>query len=207
MKYAIRLTHADGRVEFLASSRSGSLTDDIYSAAIFATAERPVQEIKLLREAEDEPAGATFDVVEMEMVVRKVIDVPRPARKSGYVIWFYRRQKSFDRDELQETWVDKKVWYCGPKGLSKNEWSCTSSFGTFSQSTAFPTQAAALKRIQQLQAAAYDYAAWTRKQNDYVPQKSKDHYTTERRRRIANDLMYNRRLIQSMNRLKVESVE
>lgn len=140
MKYGIQLVAEDGSVQYAYSAKAGrpSFTSTLVDAALFAQEETAVKTVRRLRLDGYEPKGTSFSVIEVQCVIERVIDVERPAKKTG-VIMSLSLPKS-------------TVYYTGSKKgeVSYRQSDIYHGWGTEARATVFESEFKARMRLAEL---------------------------------------------------------
>lgn len=132
MKFGIRVTYKDGAIKYVTSTRHRpSISEDITNIALFVQQKSAVEAVKTLRKDGQEPEGAEFDVVGVQLIVANIAKVPRPTAKAGFII------------------SSGKQFYTGTKkpGSSYLQYRC---FGNVERATVFQTEGSAKARLTQI---------------------------------------------------------
>lgn len=132
MKYGIRITHKNGKVQYAYSAKGGyiSETDDITETALFNQEQSAVNALKTARKDGYESKRNCFlEVIGIEYSVAKVTDVPYPPKKKGFVL-------TVEKDEMQFGKPAKvQEWFSGPKKVGGSiDWS-----NAIESATVFPS--------------------------------------------------------------------
>ena len=88
MKYGIKATFHDGRVEYAYEAKHRlSLTDDITSSALFVQEASAVRALKSARkEGYESRLGCVLSVMEITYAIVREIETPQPKKKEGYLV-------------------------------------------------------------------------------------------------------------------------
>ncbi len=89
MKYGIRATYTDGRVEYVSSTRSSAVfSEKITNIALFVQESSAEAALKTIRLDGDEPTDSELDIVGISFHVELERKIPYPPKKSGFVLHF-----------------------------------------------------------------------------------------------------------------------
>lgn len=112
MKYGIRITHKNGKVQYAYSAKGGyiSETDDITETALFNQEQSAINALKTARKDGFESKRSCFlEVIGIEYSIAKVTDVPYPPKKQGFVLTVDKQEMQFGKPVMVQE------WFSGPK--------------------------------------------------------------------------------------------
>lgn len=145
MKYGIQIVEADGTVRYAYSAKSGrpTFTDDLTEAALFVQEASAIKAVRRIRLDGYEGDKCELSVIAVKSVVEHVIEVPRPAKKAGYIMSMTIKSGSGATSTVYYT-ASKKGEVCYRQSDIYYGW------GGQTRATVFADEAKARARLEQL---------------------------------------------------------